>query len=234
MRRRTILGAVGGWAFGAPAAAAEDAFAAERERMVAQQIAARGIDDAATLGAMRSVPRHRFVPDDRRAQAYRDHPLPIGWGQTISQPYIVALMTQLAQPRSGLRVLEIGTGSGYQAAVLAAAGAEVFTIEIVPELAAWGQKNLRDAGFTQVKVRQGDGYFGWPEHAPFDAIVVTAAADHVPPPLVAQLKDGGRMVIPVGSPFLTQTLMRITRRGKDVASESLLPVRFVPLTRAKS
>jgi protein-L-isoaspartate(D-aspartate) O-methyltransferase len=235
MPRRRCLLAIGAWAAAGPAPAAPqaDAFAAERERMVAQQIAARGIDDAATLAAMRRVPRHRFVPEERRAQAYRDHPLPIGWGQTISQPYIVALMTQLVRPRPGLRVLEVGTGSGYQAAVLAATGAEVFTIEIVEELAKWGQQNLRDAGYAGVRVRTGDGWHGWPEHAPFDAIVVTAAADHVPPPLIAQLKDGGRIVIPVGSPFLTQMLMRITRRGQDVASESLLPVRFVPLTRAK-
>jgi protein-L-isoaspartate(D-aspartate) O-methyltransferase len=216
----------------APAAAADDPFAAERERMVRQQIEARDIDDAPTLAALRQVPRHRFVPEGRRDQAYRDHPLPIGWGQTISQPYIVALMTQLVRPRPGLRVLEVGTGSGYQAAVLAATGAEVYTVEIVPELARWGEQNLRDAGFAQVRVKQGDGYHGWPEHAPYDAIVVTAAADHIPPPLLAQLKPGGRMVIPVGSPFLTQTLMRVSRRGDDVGTESLLPVRFVPLTRS--
>ena len=216
------------------AAAADDFYAPDRERMVQRQIAARGITDAATLAAMRSVPRHRFVPEDRRDQAYADHPLPIGWGQTISQPYIVAYMTELVRPRPGQRVLEVGTGSGYQAAVLAAAGAEVYSIEIVEELSRWGQKNLRDADFMQVQVRQGDGYFGWPEHAPYDAIVVTAAADHIPPPLLQQLKDGGRMVIPVGSPFLTQMLMSVTRRGKDVVTESLLPVRFVPLTRAKN
>jgi protein-L-isoaspartate(D-aspartate) O-methyltransferase len=211
---------------------ADERQAAERERMVAQQIQARGVDDAATLAALRQVPRHRFVPEERRAQAYQDSPLPIGWGQTISQPYIVGLMTQLVRPRPGLRVLEIGTGSGYQAAVLAATGAEVYTIEIVDELARWGAKNLRDAGYTAVQVRAGDGYHGWAELAPFDAIVVTAAADHIPPPLLQQLKDGGRMVIPVGSPFRTQTLMLVTRRGKDIGTESLLPVRFVPLTRA--
>jgi protein-L-isoaspartate(D-aspartate) O-methyltransferase len=233
MRRRSCLvAALAGWAGGA--AAAEDARAAERERMVATQIAARGVTDPATLAALRRVPRHRFVPDERRALAYQDSPLPIGFGQTISQPYIVGTMTELVRPRPGLRVLEIGTGSGYQAAVLAATGAEVHTIEIVAELARWGEKNLRDAGFAQVQVRAGDGYHGWPEAAPFDAIVVTAAADHVPPPLLQQLTDGGRMVIPVGSPFRTQTLMRLTRRGADVSSEALLPVRFVPLTRAKN
>jgi protein-L-isoaspartate(D-aspartate) O-methyltransferase len=233
MRRRSCLvAALAGWAGGA--AAAEDARAAERERMVATQIAARGVTDPATLAALRRVPRHRFVPDERRALAYQDSPLPIGFGQTISQPYIVGTMTELVRPRPGLRVLEIGTGSGYQAAVLAATGAEVHTIEIVAELARWGEKNLRDAGFAQVQVRAGDGYHGWAEAAPFDAIVVTAAADHVPPPLLQQLTDGGRMVIPVGSPFRTQTLMRLTRRGADVSSEALLPVRFVPLTRAKN
>jgi protein-L-isoaspartate(D-aspartate) O-methyltransferase len=217
---------------GSGGAAADDPAAAERERMVRQQIEARGIAGAATLAALRQVPRHRFVPEDRRSQAYQDQPLPIGYGQTISQPYIVAYMTELARPRPGLRVLEIGTGSGYQAAVLAAAGAEVYTIEIVAELARWGERNLRETGFAGVNARAGDGYHGWPEAAPFDAIIVTAAADHIPPPLLNQLKDGGRMVIPVGSPFRTQTLMLVTRRGKDLATEALLPVRFVPLTRS--
>jgi protein-L-isoaspartate(D-aspartate) O-methyltransferase len=217
---------------GSGGAAADDPAAAERERMVRQQIEARGIAGAATLAALRQVPRHRFVPEDRRSQAYQDQPLPIGYGQTISQPYIVAYMTELARPRPGLRVLEIGTGSGYQAAVLAAAGAEVYTIEIVAGLARWGERNLREAGFAGVHLRAGDGYHGWPEAAPFDAIIVTAAADHIPPPLLNQLKDGGRMVIPVGSPFRTQTLMLVTRSGKDLATEALLPVRFVPLTRS--
>jgi protein-L-isoaspartate(D-aspartate) O-methyltransferase len=257
-RRRICALAALAWA-GAAGAAADDPTAAERERMVRQQIEARGIADAATLAALRQVPRHRFVPEERRAQAYQDQPLPIGWGQTISQPYIVAYMTELVRPRHGLRVLEIGTGSGYQAAVLAATGAEVYTIEIVQELARWGERNLREAGLSRnegplpsastpagggpgigpplravgrVHVRAGDGYHGWAEASPFDAIVVTAAADHIPPPLLNQLKDGGRMVIPVGSPFRTQTLMLATRRGKDIATEALLPVRFVPLTRA--
>jgi protein-L-isoaspartate(D-aspartate) O-methyltransferase len=231
-RWREVCALLGACCAMAAAVAADERQAADRERMVEQQIRARGVEDAATLAALRQVPRHRFVPEERRAQAHQDSPLPIGWGQTISQPYIVGLMTQLVRPRPGLRVLEIGTGSGYQAAVLAAAGAEVWTIEIVDELARWGANNLRDAGYAAVRVRAGDGYHGWAEHAPFDAIVVTAAADHVPPPLLQQLKDGGRMVIPVGSPFRTQTLMLVTRRGHDIVSESLLPVRFVPLTRA--
>ncbi len=218
-------------ALGAPAAAA-DPYVRERERMVKEQIESRGVDDPATLAALRTVPRHLFVPEERRRAAYDDRPLPIGFGQTISQPFIVAYMTQLVQPRAGMRVLEVGTGSGYQAAVLAAIGAEVFTVEIVEGLAAWGAQNLRTAGFARVQVRHGDGYHGWPERGPYDAIVVTAAADHIPPPLITQLKDGARMVIPVGSPFRTQTLMLVTRRGEDVTSESLLPVRFVPLTRA--
>lgn len=200
--------------------------------MVARHIESRGIRDSATLAAMRAVPRHLFVPETRQRQAYADTPLPIGHGQTISQPYIVAYMTELIQPQPGMRVLEIGTGSGYQAAVLAEFSAQVFSIEIVRELGEWGQNNLQRAGYEQVQVKLADGYHGWEEHAPFDAIVVTAAADHIPPPLVEQLRDGGRMVIPVGSPFRTQTLMRVTRQGDDIVTESLLPVRFVPFTRA--
>lgn len=213
-------------------AMADDPFAEERARMVARQIETRGITDAATLAAMRNVPRHEFVPDARRQRAYTDGPLPIGYGQTISQPYIVAYMTELLEVEPGMRVLEIGTGSGYQAAVLAEILDDVFTIEIIRELARWGEENLRRTGYEQVRVKQADGYYGWEEHAPFDAIVVTAAADHVPPPLVEQLRDGGRMVIPVGSPFRTQMLMLVTRDGDDIRTENLLPVRFVPLTRA--
>ncbi len=210
---------------------AEDAYLAERERMVARDIESRGIRDGATLAAMRAVPRHLFVPANRQRQAYADSPLPIGYGQTISQPYIVAYMTELIEPKPGMRVLEIGTGSGYQAAVLAEILDEVFTIEIVRELGQWGEDNLRRAGYEQVRVKLADGYHGWEEHAPFDAIIVTAAADHIPAPLVAQLRDGGRMVIPVGSPFRTQTLIRVTRKGDDIITENLLPVRFVPFTR---
>jgi protein-L-isoaspartate(D-aspartate) O-methyltransferase len=199
--------------------------------MVATQIEARDIRDPATLEAMRRVPRHLFVPENRRRHAYQDRPVPIGYGQTISQPFLVAYMTETLQPRPGMRILEIGTGSGYQAAVLAEILDEVFTIEIVGELARWGEANLRSAGYDRVQVRHADGYHGWEEHAPFDAIIVTAAADHIPPPLLAQLRDGGRMVIPVGSPFRTQTLMLVTRDGDDIVTRSLLPVSFVPLTR---
>jgi protein-L-isoaspartate(D-aspartate) O-methyltransferase len=220
------------WLWPAQAYAAADAYAGQRAQMVERQLETRGIADAATLAAMRSVPRHRFVPAARERQAYADSPLPIGYGQTISQPYIVAYMTELLQLEPGMRALEIGTGSGYQAAVLAEILDEVFTIEIVPELASWGQENLRRSGYERVRVKQADGYYGWEEFAPFDAIVVTAAADHIPPPLIEQLRDGGRMVIPVGSPFRTQMLMLVSRDGDDIRTESLLPVRFVPLTRA--
>jgi len=213
------------------AAGQNDPHAAERERMVARQIEARGIEDPATLAAMREVPRHEFVPEDRRRHAYQDRPVPIGYGQTISQPHLVAYMTERVRPRPGMRVLEIGTGSGYQAAVLGAILDEVYSIEIIGDLARWGADNLQRTGYDHVQVRHGDGYHGWPEQAPFDAIVVTAATDHIPPPLLEQLKDGGRMVVPVGSPFLTQTLMLVTREGDDIKTRSLVPVRFVPLTR---
>ncbi|HUG99922.1 MAG TPA: protein-L-isoaspartate(D-aspartate) O-methyltransferase [Gammaproteobacteria bacterium] len=211
---------------------ADDAWAAARAEMVVRQLEARGIRDPVTLTAMGRVPRHEFVPEARRRQAYSDRPLPIGYGQTISQPYIVAYMTELLRLEPGMRVLEIGTGSGYQAAVLAEFLDQVYTIEIVRELARRGEDNLRRAGYEHVRVKQADGYHGWAEHAPYDAIVVTAAADHIPPPLVEQLRDGGRMVIPVGSPFRTQMLMLVTREGDDVRTENLIPVRFVPFTRA--
>jgi protein-L-isoaspartate(D-aspartate) O-methyltransferase len=213
-------------------AAQGDAEARQREQMVARQLESRDITASATLAAMRAVPRHLFVPESRRRQAYEDRPVPIGYGQTISQPYIVAYMTQLLEPAPEMRVLEIGTGSGYQAAVLAELQAEVYTIEIVAELAKWGESNLRHAGFDRVRVKHADGYHGWQEFAPYDAIVVTAAADHIPGPLVEQLRDGGRMVIPVGSPFHTQMLMLVTRNGDDILTQSLIPVRFVPFTRA--
>lgn len=203
-----------------------------RHEMVARQIEARGVRDDATLKSMRSVERHRFVPKWQARFAYHDRALPIGHGQTISQPYIVAYMTEQVAPAPGRRILEIGTGSGYQAAVLAAAGATVHTIEIIPELAATAGKRLDRLGYSRVQVKQGDGYFGWPEHAPFDAIVVTAAAEFVPPPLLDQLAEGGVMVIPVGNPFLVQMLMRIERRGEKLQIENLFPVRFVPFRRA--
>ena len=185
----------------------------------------------AVMEAMRSVPREAFVPEGEYAFAYENRPLPIGYGQTISQPYIVALMTDLLEPEPDDVAFELGTGSSYQAAVLAELVAEVYTVEIVPPLAASATERLRTLGYDNVTVRAGDGYHGWPEHAPFDIIVVTAAASHVPPPLIAQLKPGGRMVIPVGSPFLTQHLLLI-EKGLDgtVTSRQILPVIFVPLT----
>ncbi|HXG01608.1 MAG TPA: protein-L-isoaspartate(D-aspartate) O-methyltransferase [Bacteroidota bacterium] len=208
-------------------------FDREREQMVRDQIEARGISDAATLRAMRKIPRHEFVPTSWHDAAYDDRPLPIGYGQTISQPYIVAYMTELVKPRRGQRVLEIGTGSGYQAAVLAEIVDSVFTIEIITELAQEAAKRLRSLGYRNIVVRNADGYYGWEEKGPFDAIVVTAAAEHIPPPLIQQLKDGGVMVIPVGTPFLVQMLTLVEKRGGDVTTRSLIPVRFVPLTRGK-
>jgi protein-L-isoaspartate(D-aspartate) O-methyltransferase len=210
---------------------AGDAYAAAREAMVARQVAARGIDDARVLAALRAVPRHRFVPSDLAEDAYDDGPLPIGHGQTISQPYVVAYMTQIADLRPGERVLEVGTGSGYQAAVLAELGCEVWSIEIVEALAERAARDLREAGYARVQVRAGDGYRGWPEAAPFDAILVTAAPDHVPEPLLEQLAVGGRLVIPVGPQGLAgQEIVRVTRTAAGLEREVLLPVRFVPMT----
>lgn len=187
--------------------------------------------DARVMTAMEQVPRHRFVSSEYRRQAYANRPLPIGFGQTISQPYIVALMTDLLAIEPGHRVLEIGTGSGYQAAVLAELGAAVYSIEIIPPLARQAAENLKTAGYGQVELKVGDGYYGWPEAAPFDAIVVTAAASHVPPPLIKQLKPGGRMVIPVGTAFLTQHLLLVQKQSDgSVSTRQILPVRFVPLT----
>jgi len=199
--------------------------------MVQNQIEERGITHPATLRAMRAVLRHRFVPPERSGDAYDDRPLPIGYGQTISQPYIVAYMTEMVRPRKGFRVLEIGTGSGYQAAVLAEIVDTVYTIEIVTELEREATERLMTLGYSNIRIKNADGYYGWPEYGPFDAIVVTAAAEHIPPPLIAQLKDGGTMVIPVGSPFLVQTLMLVEKRGGKITTRSLMPVRFVPLTR---
>ncbi len=210
-----------------------DRFQQQRIQMVENQIEARGVSDELTLNAMRNVPRHNFVRERDQRRAYSDNPIPIGHGQTISQPYIVAYMTEIIRPEEGMRVLEIGTGSGFQAAVLAEFTDEVYTIEIVPELAGWGEGNLRKSGYENVEVKHADGYYGWEVHAPFDAIVVTAAADHIPPPLIDQLKDGGRMIIPVGSPFQVQNLMLVEKSGREVTSRSLMPVRFVPFTRAE-
>ena len=217
----------------APSAPADDAERAARDAMVRTQIADRGIRDPDTLAAMRAVPRHRFVPPDLAASAYADQPLPIGYGQTISQPYIVAVMTETLRLKPGHKVLEIGAGSGYQAAVLARIVREVFTIEIVPELGNAARERLKTLGYRNVRVRVADGYDGWPEEAPFDAIVVTAAADHIPPPLIRQLRDGGRMVIPVGSPFFVQTLMLVEKDRGKIRTTSLMPVRFVPFRRSR-
>lgn len=211
----------------------EDIYTQRRQNMVKEQIASRGIMDAAVLKAMRSVKRHLFVPGERVANAYDDRPLPIGFGQTISQPYIVAYMTAVINPKPDFKVLEIGTGSGYQAAVLAEIVREVYTIEIVPQLAGSAAENYKKAGLTKIRSRAGDGYFGWKEYGPYDAIMVTAAAEYVPPPLIEQLKEGGKMVIPVGSPFLTQTLMLVEKKKGRPVTKSLLPVAFVPFTRSK-
>jgi protein-L-isoaspartate(D-aspartate) O-methyltransferase len=210
---------------------ADDFYLERRLTMVADQIAARDITDGRVLEAMRSVPRHEFVPENMVDLAYRDHPLPIGHGQTISQPYIVALMTELLEVEAGDKVLEVGTGSGYQAAVLAAMDVEVYTIEIVPELAQEAAGRLDRLGYD-ASTRQADGYFGWEEQAPFDAIIVTAAPDHVPQPLVQQLAAGGKMVIPVGPIGAVQTMWQFTLDEEgELIAVNLGQVRFVPLTR---
>ncbi len=201
---------------------------AERRRMVDEQLRARDIRSAPVLEAMRKVPRHVFVPEPQRALAYSDSPLPIGHGQTISQPYIVAFMTQALDITSGDRVLEIGTGSGYQAAVLGALAKEVYTIEIVPQLAERARKTLSSLGYRNIHVRTGNGYLGWPEHAPYDRVMVTAAPDEVPPALLQQLKVGGLMAIPVGTG--TQELRILRRTATGTETLSTLPVRFVPMT----
>jgi protein-L-isoaspartate(D-aspartate) O-methyltransferase len=199
-----------------------------RAEMVATQIAARGVADPAVLAAMRKVPRHEFVPAGLAAMAYEDRPIQIGWGQTISQPYIVALMSELANVHAGARVLEVGTGSGYQAAVLAELGADVYTVEIVEPLAKLAAARLARLGYTSVHSRSGDGYRGWPEAAPFDAIVVAAAAPAVPEPLKQQMKIGGRLVLPVGT--RDQALRVIVRMAYDWSERTVIPVAFVPMT----
>ena len=207
-----------------------DAFAEARHRMVAAQIEQRGISSERVLRAMRTVPRHMFVPEDWLGDAYADHPLPIGHGQTISQPYVVAWMTELLQLEPGDKVLEIGTGSGYQASILAEMDAQVYTVEIVEPLAAQAAERLTEMGYDGVATRLADGYYGWEKEAPFDAIIVTCAPDHVPPPLVRQLKEGGRMVVPVGPPGGYQSMFLVTKQDGKVKSENLGGVRFVPLT----
>ena len=200
---------------------------AARLRMVKEQIEARGIRDRRVLHAMRQVPRHELVPQAVRAAAYDDRALGIGYEATISQPYVVAAMTEALAVGPGSRVLEVGTGSGYQAAVLAELGAQVFSIELVPELAERAAEDLARLGYEAVQVRAGDGYRGWPEEAPFDGIVVTAAPDHVPPALIAQLRTGGRLVIPVGDAY--QELLVLTRTDTGYERETLIPVRFIPM-----
>jgi protein-L-isoaspartate(D-aspartate) O-methyltransferase len=214
--------------------AADDAYTAARERMVSRQIEARGISDTRVLGAMRSVPRHLFVPSALRDAAYDDEPLPIGLGQTISQPYIVALMTELARPQPKDRALEVGTGSGYQAAVLATLVAHVYTIELEQTLSRTAAQVLRQLDYDNVTVRTGDGYAGWPEVAPFDIILVTAAPDHVPQPLLDQLRPGGRLVVPVGEMYATQQLQIIEKDSSGkLTTTNVSAVRFVPLRRQR-
>ncbi len=210
------------------AAAPGDSFEHRRQQMVAHQLRARDIVDAQVLKAMATVPRHLFVTPELRDMAYRDAPLPIGHGQTISQPYIVALMSQLLAVKPGQRVLEIGTGSGYQAAVLAEMGVHVFTVEIVPELGRQAIGVLDALGYKNVRVKIGDGYKGWPEHAPFDAIIVTCAPTRIPKPLTVQLAEGGRMVIPSGEKY-DQQLLLLTKQTGKIKQEKIVDVRFVPM-----
>ena len=201
--------------------------------MVSDQIEDRGIHDQQVLRAMREVERHWFVPENNRSNSYEDRPLGIGYGQTISQPYIVAYMTEMLKLQPNYRVLEIGTGSGYQAAVLAKIVREVYTIEIVTQLGDSAAARLKRLGYKNISVKNADGYHGWTENAPFDAIMVTAAAEFIPPPLIQQLKDGGRMIIPIGSPYLTQWLMLVEKKNGKMTTKRLIPVSFVPFTRKK-
>lgn len=211
----------------------QDIHVKRREEMVKQQIEDRGINDAATLNSLRKVPRHLFVPKSSVDDAYDDRPLPIGFGQTISQPYIVAYMTEIVKPLATHRVLEIGTGSGYQAAVLSNIVKEVYTIEIIDTLSRQAGNLFSKLNYKNITVKTGDGYYGWKEKAPFDAIIVTAAAEHIPPPLVQQLKEDGRMIIPVGSPFMVQHLMLVEKKNGKVRTTSMMPVRFVPFKRSQ-
>lgn len=211
----------------------ESSYSAAREAMVREQVADRGIHNPRVMQALRNVPRHLFVPADERRRAYADGPLPIGHGQTISQPYIVALMTELVRPESGDRVLEVGTGSGYQAAVLAQLVSHVYTIELEDALARSAATVLRELKYENITVRAGDGYAGWPDEAPFDIVVVTAAPDHVPQPLIDQLKPGGRLIVPVGPRFAVQQLQLIEKDAAGtIKTTNVSPVMFVPLRRS--
>jgi protein-L-isoaspartate(D-aspartate) O-methyltransferase len=213
-----------------PHSTSKDDFFEKRKNMVESQIKARGIKDERVIEAMLKVERHLFVPQNLRDSAYEDFPLPIGEGQTISQPYIVALMTEVLNLKPNDKVLEIGTGSGYQAAVLAEIAKEVYTIEILPKLAERAAELLKDLGYKNIKVKCGDGYLGWPEYAPFDCIIVTCAPDHIPQPLIEQLKEGGRMVIPVGERFYQELILIEKKEGK-IEKRSIIPVLFVPMIR---
>jgi len=228
---RTIFSVIFIFAFFCSCSAQDDRYKNDRDRMVSRQIENRGISNKPTLDAMRNVSRHNFVPPNLVDRAYDDGPLPIGYGQTISQPYIVAFMTAVIDPKTEFKVLEIGTGSGYQAAVLSEIVSEIYTIEIITELYNSSRKRLKELGYENVSCKNADGYYGWEDHAPFDAIVVTAAAEYIPPPLIDQLKDGGKMIIPVGSPFLNQSLILVDKEGEEITTTNLLPVRFVPFTR---
>jgi protein-L-isoaspartate(D-aspartate) O-methyltransferase len=208
---------------------ADDLIALQRERMVADQIESRGVRNPDVLRVMRATPRHLFVPMQVRSMAYEDHPLPIGYGATISQPYIVALMTELLAPAKKHRVLEIGAGSGYQAAILGQLAAEVYTVEIVPELARSAAKTLHDLGYANITVRQGDGYRGWPERAPFDGIIVTAAPPEVPAALITQLSRGGRLVAPIGSQWMQELIVIEKKADGTISRQSVGAVRFVPM-----
>ena len=209
----------------------QDEYVGVRNQMVEVQIKARGVSDQSVLSAMNKVPRHLFIPVDYQSSAYADRPLPIGMGQTISQPYIVGYMTEAIHPQDDDVVLEIGTGSGYQAAVLAEIVKEVYTLEIIPELGLMAKERLRILGYENIHAKVSDGYHGWVEHGPFDAIVVTAAAEEIPQPLIDQLAEGGRMIIPVGAKFDIQNLMLVTKKNGEVKTKKLFAVRFVPFTR---
>jgi protein-L-isoaspartate(D-aspartate) O-methyltransferase len=209
----------------------EKRFVSMRKSMVDKQIKRRGVKNESVLDAMLSVPRHLFVPEKSMYRAYNDSPLPIGYGQTISQPYIVAYMTEILNLDRDSVVLEVGTGSGYQAAILSVLVKKVYTIEIIPELAESASERLQRLEYNNITVKTADGYYGWPERAPFDAIIVTAAAGHVPPPLIEQLKNGGRMIIPVGGAFMTQSLVLVIKdETENITTQNIMPVIFVPLT----
>lgn len=209
----------------------KDRFEQARERMVRVQIMDRGVEDPAVLKALRKVPRHLFVPKEYESEAYDDNPLPIGYGQTISQPYIVAYMTEVAKPDSTKKALEIGTGSGYQAAILAEIVNHVYSIEIVPELATESGERLKELGYKNVTVKFGDGYKGWKEFSPFDIIIVTAAAEQIPQPLIDQLAENGRLVIPIGAPTAIQELIMLEKKKGKIEKSRLIFVRFVPFKR---